>query len=477
MYHRLNSNVLPELIPPFSRVLVAVSGGPDSVALAHVIWRYASENKDKCISLIIVHVNHKVRKESEREAEQVRKLADQLGTEFILHEFDAKAYAYEKKKSFQEASREWRYTRFREDMHELDCNLLATAHHLGDQAETVLYRLLRGSGATGLAGIYPRKNSVVRPFLTVTKSEIVDYCHDNNLSYAIDQSNLKSDYCRNKIRLELIPVLEQEYNPRIIEALGRTAELLRWDEEYIRSHVDRLWTKYCLQAEEDRILLSLGAWDEPEAVLSRLLRRAAAEITGEFLGLEYKFIKNIIKEGKKTGWQQDLPGLGIENVADGFLFFRKELDLQYSHGDEGSGKLLPFSEIQLAENHWHSILGHGIQVGIFDFFPNDKIILADTTIDAIQLKELNESIICRRRRTGDRIYFQNLGHKTIKKVFQERNIPAAKRDTILLFAVQNHVIWIPGICRSSRFIPNKDSPVRYILIAQDDSSHSNLDSL
>lgn len=477
MYHRLDSEVLPKLVPPFSKVLLAVSGGPDSVALAHVIWRYAAENKELGISLVITHVNHKVRKEADDEALLVKSLAKELGADYILHEFDAKKNAYEKRQSFQEASREWRYTRFQEDMDRSGCSLLATAHHLGDQAETVLYRLLRGSGTSGLAGIYPVSNRIIRPFLTVTKVEILEYCQNNNLAYAIDQSNLESNYSRNKIRLELIPKLEQDYNPRLQEALGRTAELLRWDEEYLQSQTDRLWAEYCLHAENGRILLSLSAWDEPDAILSRLLRRAAAEVTGEWRGLEFKFIKILIREGKKTGWQQDLPGLGVENTTDGFLFFRKELDSEHLTATNKTTDELPkLTEIQLTLNRWYPIPGYGIQAGVFDYFPDDNHIIWHTEVDSSQLMALKNPIICRERRAGDRIYFSNLGHKTIKKVFQERDISTSKRDKILLVAAGNDVIWIPGICRSGSLIPSKDFPALYIVIAKGKPLHS-LDSL
>jgi tRNA(Ile)-lysidine synthase len=299
MFSYLNSEVLPKLIPSRSRVLAAVSGGPDSIAMAHILFCYKQINPEQNISVIISHVNHKVRKESADEAKLVERLAHEWGFPFILHEFDAKQNACGSGKSFQEASRNWRYARFKEDMESWDCDLLATAHHLSDQAETVLYRLIRGSGTAGLAGIYPNKDRIIRPLLTIPKKTILEYCKLERLPYCIDKSNLEPVYDRNKIRLHLLPQLENEYNERIEEILGRTAELLRWDEEYINVQVEKKWEEY-VRAVNQGYVIDYKAWEEPEAILSRILRKTAAKVSGEPRGLEYKIYKIVNERRKKS---------------------------------------------------------------------------------------------------------------------------------------------------------------------------------
>lgn len=457
MYASLSAEVLPQLISPNSSILAAVSGGPDSVALSHIIWRYIGDNQEQNLSLVISHVNHKVRKEADSEAELVRTLAKQWDVPFILHEFNAKENACQYQKSFQEASREWRYAHWKEDMEKYDCNLLATAHHLGDQAETVLYRLIRGSGTAGLAGIYPTKDNIIRPLLSVAKKEIIEYCHKEELPYAIDKSNLEASYDRNRIRIDLLPELENKYNERIQEALGRTAELLRWDEEYICSQVERVWSSYCRTTDLGEIEIAPAAWEQPEAVLSRLFRRAAARITGEPRGLEYKFVKTLMKEGRKTGWKQNLPGFKVEAARNGFLFFRRELEQEVNQESIKAKEELPKDwEISLMLDRWYQLPELGMQVGIFNHPVTESDILWQTEFDKEKVAKLENPLVCRLRRPGDRMYYANLGHKNIKKVFQDYGIPMTERERVPLIVLGQSVLWIPGICRSDSLLPTDE---------------------
>jgi len=455
MYAELSMKVLPRLIPAGSKLLVAVSGGPDSIALAHILWRYMHDHQDQQLSLVITHVNHKAREEADQEAELVRKLAENWQLPFVLHEFKAKEYASISRQCFQEAAREWRYARWQEDMKRYNCTLLATAHHLGDQAETVLYRLLRGSGTAGLAGIYPAKDNIIRPLLGVTKQQILEYCAEFGLPYAIDRSNTEPVYDRNRIRLQLIPELEKNYNKRIQEALGRTAELLRWDEEYINSQVEKKWTEYCRSIDEGQLLIAPEVWNEPEAILSRIIRKAAVVLTGEQRGMEYKLIKTIMETDNKIGWKQDLPGLEVQITTNGIFFFRKELKQQ------DQGDLFPELEITLIPERWHLLPGLNLQIGLFSKPVSTSSILWFTEFDADQVARLEGHLVCRLRRPGDRMYFRRVGHKHIKKIFQEYKIPAEQRNKYPVIAYDNEILWIPGLCRSDSLLPAKTSSAKF----------------
>ena len=455
-YQRLKETVLPKLIPAKARVLVAVSGGPDSVALGHILWRYTRESATSKLSLVFTHVHHGVRPESDGEEELVRALASKWGVPCVVHRFDAKKYSKLLGEPFQAAAREWRYARWREDMQREHCTLLATAHHLGDQAETVLYRLIRGGGTAGLSGMHPQKDGIVRPLLGVTKEEILHYCRKHGLPFAVDASNLEPVYVRNRIRLELLPELARSYNPRIQEALGRTAELLRRDEEYLNGQVGQAWARLGREFESGRVLLLSEAFQEHPAILSRLVRQAASLVTGEPRGLGFDYVEKIMRRGQALGWRQDLPGLTVWVDREGIWFAKVQ------GGDAGRGVVSAVS-VPLALNSWVEIPELGVVVSLLrsEQSLGSETILAGVDQGLWQTGFSPEvlragPVICRNRRPADKLWFRGVGHKQLKKVFQEAGVPELMRDRVPLIAAGQEVLWIPGIRRSDSFRPQTD---------------------
>ncbi|SPF54197.1 tRNA(Ile)-lysidine synthase [Candidatus Desulfosporosinus infrequens] len=440
------------------------------MALSHILWRYVREERLKGNSLVLTHVHHGVRKESDNEAHLVQKMAEIWKIPCLVHRFDAKGYAKTMGQSFQEAAREWRYARWQEDMRREGCTLLATAHHLGDQAETILYRLLRGSGTAGLAGIYPAKESIVRPLLTFRKADILNYCAREALPYALDRSNEEPVYIRNRIRLELLPALERDYNPRLQEALGRTGELLRWDEEYLTLQMEAAWKHYYISNSVGAVGLSRDVFSEPAAILSRLLRRAAMLITGEPRGLGYSYVEKIMDSEGRPGWRQDLPGMTVEISNEGIWFSSNAIhkgetgDVLNIHDLESRDP--PFPEIVLNVGHWSEISNLKLEIGLWE---DGNLSLADATLDRNEnkmavfsrdlLSQFSDQLVCRTRRQGDKMWFQGLGHKSIKKIFQEGNISIKVRNKLPLVAVGAEVLWIPGV-RQSGLCPAAHSTKR-----------------
>lgn len=486
MYEKLREHILPQLIPPNARVLVAVSGGPDSIALSHMLWRYVQEEHSKGISLVLTHVHHGVRKESDDEVILVQALAAKWKIPCIVHHFDAKGYAKRVKKSFQEAARDWRYARWEEDMQKEGCTLLATAHHLGDQAETILYRLLRGSGTAGLAGIYPAKNQVIRPLLNVKKADILSYCEQEGLPFALDQSNEEPVYVRNRIRLELLPELERHYNPRVQEALGRMGELLRWDEEYLADQAEYRWEKYILKDPRGRTGLSRAAFKEPRAMLSRLLRKAAMQVSQNPRGLGFNYVMSIMDALEKPEWKQNLPGMMVEMNEEGIWFQSRERDevlkgaLKVTVGTSLTRQGGPAAAV-LNIGQWTEVPTLKLDVGLIDEQDSAMSDVQGTKGDSVAvfgyelLKQSNYPLVCRTRREGDRMWFQGVGHKSLKKVFQEEKIPAERRDALPLIAYGSEVLWIPGVRQSDLYRADVADEKVYCVIRPYVSS--NLDSL
>ena len=222
------------LIAPGDRVGVAVSGGADSVALLRALLELRGELG--CV-LAVVHFNHKIRPEADSDAEFVEDLAKQLGLEFFGGKGDAKKFAPEQRVSLETAARDLRYGFFGT----LALGKIATAHTLDDQAETVLMKLLRGAGTKGLSGIWPcvrrqeagdRRQEIIRPMLGVRRREIEQYLHSLGQEWREDATNRDVKHTRNKVRHELLPLLEADYNPNIYQQLADAAEVARGDEEY-----------------------------------------------------------------------------------------------------------------------------------------------------------------------------------------------------------------------------------------------------
>lgn len=475
MYERLKKKVLPELIAPGSRILVAVSGGPDSMAMAHVLWRYANERKEQNITLVISHVHHGVRKESDEEEKMVMDMARDWQILCLIHHFDGKAYAQATGLSFQTAARQWRYERWQKDMEQERCTHLATAHHLGDQAETVLYRLLRGGGTAGLGGILPKKDTLIRPFLTVAKEEILAYCHEERVPYALDYSNEDPIYVRNKIRLQLIPLLQKDYNPNIVKTLGKTAEILRWDEEYLSEETEKFWARYSIGEEiskestesPTKVGLKKDVFQLPKAVLSRLLRKGVASITGDPRGIAYDYVDKIMASQGKTGWQQDLPGVFITIDYVGIWFINAEI----ASNREGLRREKSKNREQLSQGghtqlqlpqsvkfnewlNWQDDQGQKWQVGLFTeepAFNEGGEIVQKVFLDGMALVGIKNTLLWRYRRGGDQILIAGLGHKSLKKIFQENKISASKRDQMPLLVAGEEILWIPGIRRGALY--------------------------
>ena len=467
MYEKLRAQILPQLINPDTKVLVAVSGGPDSMALCHILWRYVREEQQKGISLVLTHVHHGVREESEAELRLVQQMAEKWELPCLIHRFDAKAFAKTMGQSFQEAAREWRYARWKEDMFREGCSFLATAHHLGDQAETILYRLLRGSGTVGLAGIYPSKDSIIRPLLTFTKADIINYCNQEAVPFALDRSNEDPIYVRNQIRLLLIPELEKNFNPRIQEALGRTGELLRWDEDYLSQQAEVFYKKYYLKDSRGGVGLSRDVFNEPPAILSRLLRKVGSTVAYETRGLGYSYVVKIMDTGGKVGWKQDLPGMTIE-ITKGGIWFRG------STGHMPKEKVV-FLEIPMVIGQWVEISSLNMDIGLlkeWDITPLEGEFQRQgenvAVFDYDQLSQLPIQLVCRNRCQGDKMWFQGIGHKSLKNVFQEKNISVEERKRVPLVACGTEVLWIPGICQSDLYRPSKESKKVYCVLKRRD---------
>ncbi len=283
-------------------LLVGVSGGPDSVCLLHVLKTIIARLG---IEIHVAHLNHMLRgAESEADAEYVSALARQLGVNVTSGERDVRGYRMEHRLSLEEAARDVRYQFFAEVARQVGARKVAVGHTMDDQVETILMRLLRGAGTLGLQGMQPRATwaarggeghfEIVRPLLEVTRQEVYAYCQEHGLSPREDSSNLSPSYLRNRIRHELLPLL-RSYNPKIDEALVRTADTLATELSYLDSQVSQVWER--VVAEEDQALILDGSEIKTlhPALQRHLLRQVVSRLLGSLEDIEWKHIEKMRK--------------------------------------------------------------------------------------------------------------------------------------------------------------------------------------
>lgn len=231
------------ILKPDERILLAVSGGIDSMVMAHLFIQMGYETG-------ILHCNFALRgKESDKDEELVRKFADNHNIPFFSIHFDTKVYAKENSLSVQMAARELRYSWFEEIRKDNGYNLIAVAHNLNDNIETLIINLTRGTGLAGLSGMRIVNNRLIRPLLFASRKQITDYCNLNSIKYREDKSNADTKYIRNKIRHQIIPVLK-EINPSIETTLNETAERFIGINEIVSEFIRKLREKICEQSGE-----------------------------------------------------------------------------------------------------------------------------------------------------------------------------------------------------------------------------------
>jgi len=277
------------------RVIVGVSGGPDSMALLYVLNQI---REDYNLTLKIAHLNHDFRgKEAEREAQFVEKVAQKLELPFEVKTFDVPAYKKKSSLSSQEAARVIRY-RFLEDAGEqFRASKIALGHNADDQAETLMMWLLRGAGLKGLGGMPPvREGGIIRPLIETTREEIETFIKEERIPFVIDSSNQKTQYLRNRLRHELFPLLQEHYNPQLVKSLVQTASILRIEDEYLEAIAKDLLKKVIVSEEQESVVIdNKGLLSFPLAIQLRCLRGALAQVKGDLRRITHTHLYDIIK--------------------------------------------------------------------------------------------------------------------------------------------------------------------------------------
>jgi tRNA(Ile)-lysidine synthase len=450
------------LVAPRNAVLAGVSGGTDSVAMLIILQRLSKNLRFK---LNVAHFDHGLRGEavSEAEAAFVRGLADSLGLAFYTASSDIRALAKSQHRSLEDAARRARYDFLATTAEAAGCNVVSVGHTASDQAETVLLRIIRGTGLSGLIGMTQRSDwpfrhgrglKLVRPLLRVTYDETQAYCRAAGVQPVADETNLSPDFLRNRVRHELLPLLRQ-FNSRIEDSLVRLADAAAQDISFIESEVARLLDEHGSPLSDSgegarrRGLPRRDFRGWPVSIRRHAVRLALTDAAGDPEGFSERHLRDVerlVLEGK-TGDRIDLPR-SITAVLQ-----RRHLELR--HG--GGVKPLPADAVDLPLPG--RLRFGGIEIAAALHQPG-KGMSAEVEVDA---RAAGQRIRVRRRRPGDR--FQPLGMQVNKKLqdfLVDSHIPREERDSIPLFESDRGIFWAGGLRIAEWAKPRTGRPTLFL---------------
>lgn len=285
-----------QLIKSGEKVVLGVSGGPDSIFMLDTL-RKLKENKKLDCELVVAHVNHMIREEAIDDEQYVLDYCKKNNIECYAKRIDVQKYANNNKVGTEEAGRILRYEFFDEILEHTNSQKIAIAHNKNDKAETIIMNLLRGAGLTGLKGIEPiRNNKYIRPILEMERNEIEEYCEYNSLNPRIDKTNFENTYTRNKIRNIIIPYIKEEFNPNIIDAMNRLSQVVTEDEVFLDEITKEELNKIIINKNSNEIVLDLKEFNTLNKVIQkRMVFFAMSQILGNSTGIEKIHVDDIIK--------------------------------------------------------------------------------------------------------------------------------------------------------------------------------------
>lgn len=319
------------LIQKGDKIVIGVSGGPDSMCLLDSLYYL----KDKLnIEIFVAHINHMIRKEADEETEYVKDYCKNKNIKCYVKKVEVEKLAKEQKLGTEEMGRKIRYEFFKEIAKKENANKIATAHNLNDNVETVLLNLLRGTGVSGLKGIEIKRieNDIeyIRPIRECERKEIEEYCEKQKLNPKIDKTNLESIYNRNKVRNDLIPYLKREFNPNILEGINRLSDIAREEEEYFDEIIAKQYEELKIGENLNEVILDLNKFNNLNKVIkSRLIIYTINKVNGNAQGIGKIHIEDIIKLcDNNIGNKYLTPNKNVKVfIKKGKIFFTGKIEL------------------------------------------------------------------------------------------------------------------------------------------------------
>ncbi len=427
-----------DMIHKNDNIILGLSGGSDSVTLFHILRLLKDEYN---LKLIVVHINHGLREEAVQDENFCINLCNKYEIPIYVYKTDINKLSKERKITTEEAGRFFRYECF--NKHVKNGNeKIAVAHNKNDVVETFFMRAVRGSGLRGLSSIQPVRENIIRPLIEVEKDEIENYCAGNNFEFIFDKSNLSKEYTRNKIRLNLIPLLKKEYNTEIINNVYKTSKILSEEEAFL-NELSKKYFEDISFVEGSKIYLNIEKFKNINLVMQRrVLMEGIFLLNKDMKNLSYAHIEqslNLIN--MENGSSFNLP----QNIK--IIKQYENLCIKNSMNDADEiNKSLKINKIYYVEQKKLYLGISSYKIESYKNYENSHIVkdkqLKCIKENSILLYNYN-NLVLRNRIASDKIYFRHInGNKKLKKYFIDEKIPRDDRNNILLLAQNNNVFLV-----------------------------------
>lgn len=442
------------IIEAGDKIVVACSGGADSVALLYLLYSVRYTYK---LSFLVVHINHQTRPgANEAEAQLVKDLCHKLNLALVIRKI-----APEPGADFENRARELRFKELEMILKLYRFNKIALGHHKNDQAETVLMNLMRGAGLNGMAGIKPINGHVIHPLLDFERDELRALLGNQNIAWAEDQSNLDNSYRRNFVRNELLPKMQSEVHPKVVEKIARQAQISLEAETYFRNSTLKRLKKISLEQHPDRIVLDLPKLEKLSAIEQFYLLEAVyygiSGLCRDFFWHSFEEIRALYQaEGSKE--------ITLKNDV---LVRKIYQELQF-YRSSSMPEIEPEEENQLIEED----RSRTVFMDKRFTFKHIKVLPSETNIDPkivyLDTDKLDYPLVLRTRIPGDRFMPQGMEQfKKLKDFFIDEKVPKFDRDKVAILCDSHKILWVAGMRVDARAIPTGSS-TRFLQVSLED---------
>ena len=425
-----------EMIDRFDKIVIGVSGGHDSMTLLYVL---ESLKKELEFEIVVAHINHGIRgDESDGDEQYVKTISEQLELPFYSCKVNMDEYAKQHKMTSEESGREIRYDFFRKILKSVGGTKIAVAHNKNDQAETLIMRFMRGTGIDGLRGMEFKTKNIIRPLLEVERNDIEKYCEELSLSPRIDRTNAMPIYGRNKVRLELIPYIEETFNSGIINTLSRTSEIMKKDSDFLMNYSNEKYLEVLKGSNPSSVVLDIKKMSTlHEAIKTRVIRHGIESLNSNLKGIEKKHIEDILKliNMDKTGKKINITNNIIVKISYGDLVLEKNTNIE---------KLSFSYKLEVGSTKSIDELNSKIKARVY-FLGSTNIDFNNNLVKCFDYDNIKSEIYVRNRRNGDKFTpFGMNGSKKLKDFFIDEKIPKEVRNQVPLVLDGEDIIWVVG---------------------------------